>query len=242
MSPLRIDAQHILGKILRGVSPHLLPAGLAVETGIMAGTVERLVLGVVGERIALMRAHDGEADDIAVRPDAAWNLGAELDQRAGSVGVGIGDVLGLVDLEVLDVRELRGGIVDARARRRGGFRRRGGERGGRGDADSGEAGPGQEFAAADIDQQITSLHEPSLPVANFHREGSRKTRAGWSGAKLPSINNGLEARRLPCVRIPEHVAGASPYFRTHRGARLGQLRSQRIELDLTHKAACPACP
>ena len=72
---------------MRGMSPYLLPAGLAVETGIVAGTVEGLVLGVEGERIALMRAYYGEADDIAVRPDPAWNLGAELDQRAGSVGI-----------------------------------------------------------------------------------------------------------------------------------------------------------
>src|SRR5580704_10039391 len=84
-----VDAQGVLGKILRSVSPYLLAAGLAVKARIVPGAVQGLVFWIEGERIALVGADDGEAHDIAIGSDAAWDFGAELDQRARSVGIRI---------------------------------------------------------------------------------------------------------------------------------------------------------
>ena len=53
---LVVDTQHVLRSILRGLSPHLLAAELAVESRVMAWAVHGLVAGVVTERKALVRA------------------------------------------------------------------------------------------------------------------------------------------------------------------------------------------
>ena len=105
MSPLASTRSMILGKVLRRVAPDLLAAVLAIEARIVAGAVQRLVRGVVTERKSLVRADRREADDVAVRPDAARNLATELEQDAGRVGVRISDLQRLVGFEVADIRK-----------------------------------------------------------------------------------------------------------------------------------------
>jgi hypothetical protein len=67
---LVVDAQLELRQVLRGMAPDLLAARFAVEAAEMAGAVQRLVGGVVGQLPALVRAQDREGDDVAVRPHA----------------------------------------------------------------------------------------------------------------------------------------------------------------------------
>ena len=157
MSPFASTRSAYCGQVLRGVTPGLLAAGLAVEDRVVPGAVQGPVLAVVVERVALVRADGREADDVAVRPGAALHALAELDEDAGRVAVRIGDVQRLVDLEVLDVAELGRRIGYARGRHGGfglpvGHDRRGGGARGR------HSGSGQEPAAAYIDQQIAVLH------------------------------------------------------------------------------------
>jgi hypothetical protein len=65
---LVVDAQLELRQVLRGMAPDLLAARFAVEPAEMAGTVQRLVTGVVGQEPALVRAEDRVGDDVAVGP------------------------------------------------------------------------------------------------------------------------------------------------------------------------------
>ena len=106
------DAQRELRQVLRGLTHDLQPALLAVEARIVAGAVERLVGRRVVEREALVRAERREGDDVAVRTGAARNTRAELDQHAGRVLVRVADVDRRVGLELRDVGEPVGRIVD----------------------------------------------------------------------------------------------------------------------------------
>ncbi len=113
---------------------------------------------VVAERKALVRAGRREPDDVAVGADAAGHLLAELQQHAGRIGVRVRDVQGFVGLEVGDVGEAIGGIIDPRRCGRG-FRLR--DDCGNGDAGGRQAGTAHEFTAADIDHPIAMLRHGS---------------------------------------------------------------------------------
>ena len=108
-----------------------------------------------------MRTDGGEADDVAIGADAGWNAYAELDEDAGRVSVRVGDVDRLIDLEVVDIAEPVGRIVDARGGR--GLRlRRSDRRSGGGS--SRDAGAGQKLAAARIHELIAVRCHAFLPV------------------------------------------------------------------------------
>src|SRR6266404_6111486 len=92
-----VDTKHVLREILRRLTPDLLAARLAVEPGIMAGTVHGPVTRAVIEGEALVRADRREADDIAFGTYPAWHLLAEFQDHARSVCVRIGDVQRLVE-------------------------------------------------------------------------------------------------------------------------------------------------
>ena len=85
------------------MAPDLLATGLAVEAGIMAGTVHGPIGRAVVERVALVRAYRRETDDIALGTYSAWHCLAELQEHARSIVIGIGDVQRLVEPEILDV-------------------------------------------------------------------------------------------------------------------------------------------
>jgi class 3 adenylate cyclase len=72
-------------EILRGLTPDLLAARLAVEPGIMAGTVHGPVTRAVIEGETLVRADGREADNIAFGTYPAWHLLAEFQDHARSV-------------------------------------------------------------------------------------------------------------------------------------------------------------
>jgi hypothetical protein len=97
---LTVDVQHVLRQILRGLAPHLLAAGFAVEAGVMARAVHGPIAGVVAEWETLVRARRRETDHIAIGADAARHLLAKLEQDARGILVRIGNVQRLVDLEV----------------------------------------------------------------------------------------------------------------------------------------------
>jgi hypothetical protein len=81
---------------LRG--PRLLAACLDIETRVVAWAIQRSITWVVRERKSLVRTSGGEADDVAVRPDARWDARAELDQDAGRITIWIGYVQRLIEL------------------------------------------------------------------------------------------------------------------------------------------------
>ena len=88
-----------------------------------------------------MRADGREADDVAVRTNAARDFAAELQQDAWRIRVGIGDLQGGVGFEVAHVREAVYGIAQPRERRAGFRPLRDNGRGGR--ARRGDSGAGQ---------------------------------------------------------------------------------------------------
>jgi hypothetical protein len=131
------------------------PARLAVEPRIVTGAVQRLVGRVVGEQPPLVRAEHRIGHDVAVRPDAALDRLPELDEDAGAVGVGIGDVHRFVGGEIGGVGQPVRRIVDpGEALRLGPARRQDGCRRGAGSTDKTAA---QELAPADIDHAV-ALH------------------------------------------------------------------------------------
>jgi hypothetical protein len=65
-----------------------------------------------------MRADRREPDDIPFRTDALGYTTPELDQHAGSILVGIGHRQGLIHLEVTNIAEPGGRVVDPRLCRR----------------------------------------------------------------------------------------------------------------------------
>ena len=85
----------------------------------MARAVHGPVGGVVAERETLVRAGRREPDNVAIGADAAGHLFAQLQQHAGRVGVRVIDVQGFVDLEVGDVGEAVGRVLDPRRCGRG---------------------------------------------------------------------------------------------------------------------------
>ena len=66
-----------------------------------------------------MRTGGREADDVAIGADPARHLLAELEQHARRVGIGISDVHRLIELQVADIAEPIGRIIDASAGRSG---------------------------------------------------------------------------------------------------------------------------
>ena len=155
--------------------PCLLAACLAVEDRVVAGAVERAVLGVVGERISFVRTDRREADDVAVGAGTAGDALTHLDQDARSLLVRIRHVHRLVGLQVLQISELGARICHSRRRNGGLALARGHHRGG-GRAGGNDPGTGQEPAAANVDQEIAALHGRSSE-AFFWPEEPRMTRA-----------------------------------------------------------------
>ena len=105
MSPSGVDAEHVLREVLRRLTPNLLAARIAVEARVVTGAIQGVIGFVVAERKALVRADGGEADDIAIRADTGRHTPAKFQQHARSIPVGIGNVQGLVGLEVANVGE-----------------------------------------------------------------------------------------------------------------------------------------
>ena len=112
MSPLSSTRSTYCGKILRWPGPRSAGRPPRSRTASSGRAVHGPVAGVVVERKTLVRAGGREADDVAVGADAARHPFAQLQQHAGRIRVRIGDVQGLVGLEVGDVGEAVGGIVD----------------------------------------------------------------------------------------------------------------------------------
>ena len=84
--------------------PQISSAGLAVETGVVAGQFSVRSL-VVSKRKALVRTDRGETNDVAVGAGPGWNALAELDENPGCIVVRIRDIQRLIDLEVMDIAE-----------------------------------------------------------------------------------------------------------------------------------------
>jgi hypothetical protein len=80
-----------------------LAACLAVEAGVVTGTIQGAVRFVVGKWEALMRACRREANDVAVGANSINDALAKFEQHAGRVVVRITNVQWLVRLEFADV-------------------------------------------------------------------------------------------------------------------------------------------
>ena len=114
---------------------------------------------VVGERETLVRAGRREADNVLVGADTTWYLGAELEQHAWSVGVGIAYLERNVQNKILNVAEPVRGIGDegGALRRRGGL---GGARqhGGCSHPRRSERCSCQKAASTNVDHRVALFH------------------------------------------------------------------------------------
>src|SRR6266446_987388 len=122
----------------------------------MPRAVHRLVRAVVVERKALVWTGCRKADNVAIGADAARNAFAELEQYAGRIRIRIGDREGLVRLEIGDIGEAVGRVIDPGRSRRG-LRLGRYHRGHRGSC-GGKTGATQKTATAGINHLIAMAH------------------------------------------------------------------------------------
>ena len=79
------------------MAPGLLAACLDIETRVVTWTIQRSITLVIRERKSLVRTSGGEADDVAVLPDARWNALTEFDETPGESSVWICYVQRLIE-------------------------------------------------------------------------------------------------------------------------------------------------
>src|SRR6476659_2277206 len=135
----------------------------------MSGAVHGFIRAVVAERKALVRTGCRKADDVAIGADAAGDALAQLEQHAGRLSVRIGDREGLVRLEIGDIGEAVGRIIDpgrsCRSLGLGGYHRRNRGSGG------GETRTTQKSAAAGINHLVAMAHGVLLGRRYAYRRG-----------------------------------------------------------------------
>src|SRR6266851_976573 len=189
---LAVDAQHVLRKILRGLTPDLLATGLAVEARVMPGAVHCFIRGVVIERKSLVRTGRRETHNVTIGADATGYALAELEQNARRVRIRIRDSERLVRLEIGDIGKAVGRVVNSRRSRRGlGLTRyHGCDRRSCGS----KACAAQESATAGINHLIAMAHGRSPRTRRYaYRRGFLKDAAGTPTGRASLF---LEVRSL----------------------------------------------